>query len=148
MLVYYCGIQFSNSDTLKLQPYWDTCNATDHHDDISVSSESAWADNILGLNTCGSRADERPLAVEVDAYLLDSQFSTTTLNFWQVCRLSIIVYYDLSNYQNRKISFVFRPFSLMPWTFYPFKHPLYPLNEYSHLQRRQQQLDATSSALN
>lgn len=79
-------LPYFKSDASKLQPYWDARNSNDCHDDISVSSESAWADNILGLNTRSSHADKRPLAVEVDAYLLDSQFNTTTLNFWQVCR--------------------------------------------------------------
>jgi hypothetical protein len=83
---------YSNSDAPKLQPYWNVCNSIDHHDDISASSESAWANDILGLNTCSSHADERPLAAEVDAYLLDSQLSTTALNFWQVCRHYIVLF--------------------------------------------------------
>jgi hypothetical protein len=88
---------YSNGDTSKLQPYWNACNSTDYHDNISAPSESAWADGILGLNT--SRADKRPLAVEVDAYLLDSQFSTTALNFWQVCCCHITTYYEFITYQ-------------------------------------------------
>ena len=85
---------YSNRDTLKLQPYWNACNLTDHHDNISAPAESAWADDILGLNICSSHADKRPLDVEVDAYLLDSQFSTTTLNFWQVCHNFYYFCYD------------------------------------------------------
>ena len=65
-----------------------------HHDNILASSESAWADGILGLNTRSQRADKLPLSIEVDAYLLDSQLSTSTLNFWQVRRYHITVYYD------------------------------------------------------
>src|SRR5262245_54525648 len=139
-------LRYSNSKLSKLQPYWNARNSSNRCDDLLASSESAWADDILGLNAHSSQTYERPLTAEVDAYLLDSQFSTTTLNFWQVRGHYIVVFVTYQS-MYRKTSFVFRPFLLMLLTFYRFKLQLYPLNEYSPLQRRQQQSDATSSAL-
>lgn len=71
---------------LKLRPYWkDTDSSNCRRDETPMSDGSRWADDILGLRVDKSRTRGRSLAAEVDAYLLDGQFSTNILNFWQVC---------------------------------------------------------------
>jgi hypothetical protein len=73
---------------LKLRPYWKDTNLLNRHrDEMSMSDGSMWADDILGLRVDKSRTHGQSLAAEVDAYLLDGQFSTNILNFWQVCGL-------------------------------------------------------------
>jgi hypothetical protein len=73
---------------LKLQPYWkDTDSLNNRQDEMPMSDGSMWADDILGLHANKSRTRGRSLAAEVDAYLLDGQFGTNILSFWQVCGL-------------------------------------------------------------
>jgi hypothetical protein len=47
------------------------------------SHDTDWADDILGLGP-NTRFRTRSLHVEVEAYLLDTQFSTSSLSYWQV----------------------------------------------------------------
>jgi hypothetical protein len=68
----------------KLQPYRTNAIDTPARPQAPTRRDAMWADDILGLGTNNPLAYQRSIAAEVDAYLLDSQVSTSCLNFWQV----------------------------------------------------------------
>lgn len=51
----------------------------------TARSHDSWAADVLGLPNYAVPL-QRTLKSEVDAYLLDSQFGTMSLNFWQVSK--------------------------------------------------------------
>ena len=71
----------------KLQPYRKEISnlpAQPQGRRKSSAHNGMWADNILGLGTTQPLAHGRSLVAEVDAYLLDAQAGTSSVNFWQV----------------------------------------------------------------
>jgi hypothetical protein len=60
--------------------------------------DATWADYILGLAANDPLTYWRSLAVEVNAYLLDSQVGTSYLNLWQVHSHFLIVCRSMIRY--------------------------------------------------
>jgi hypothetical protein len=102
---------------MKLQAYRKGVNtpARPQQDRRLAVDETAWADNILGLGTSNPFTQKRSLAAEVDAYFLDSQFGTNSLNYWQVSIYFCCVYFDYIILY-RRINFVFQLYLPLLWT--------------------------------
>lgn len=71
---------------MKLRPYRQGVINTPARPqrDERLADEAAWADDILGLGSSNPFTRNRSLAAEVDAYFLDTQVGTNSLNYWQV----------------------------------------------------------------
>jgi hypothetical protein len=81
---YYIIFTLLAHNHTKLRPYCTNAIDTPARPQAPTRRDAMWADDILGLGTNNPLAYQRSIAAEVDAYLLDSQVSTSCLNFWQV----------------------------------------------------------------
>lgn len=94
------------------------------------------AGDILGLNRPRVRTLQCSLEVEVELYLNDIETGTNSLTYWQASELKILQFLLLMN-TKRKTNTDIQQYLPLPWIFYPSKHQLFLVSEFSLQARRQ-----------
>jgi hypothetical protein len=133
---------------LKLRPYYETNLASTRSSrtparhtsnpiptaeaHASTNQGPSWADDLLGFwSSDQNKTQCNSLESEVEAYLSDSRIGIKSMTFWQVSDSDLIIFYANLQVMFRRTSCDIQQYSLLRWTYYPFKLPQSHVSEYS-----------------